>query len=147
MNLPADSLLVNIGRLALFSALFLTYPLLVHPCRASMHRTIFGDRRIATVPQHLVETVGIMGMALSVALVVPQVQVILGYAGSTFGVEFFCPTGSIVEVFLDNRLFVLCSWTSGYLFRTHLSVVHSQVVPLYKTVLRVPRDSFSVRVK
>ena len=37
-NFPAESVLVNVGRFCLFLALFCTYPLLIHPCRASLHR-------------------------------------------------------------------------------------------------------------
>jgi len=85
-NFPADSVVVNIGRFSLFFALFSTLPLLVHPCRASVHRTFFGDNHTSTNLQHLIETIALMGSAFCIAVMIPQVQVILGYAGSTFGI-------------------------------------------------------------
>ncbi|CAD7942069.1 unnamed protein product [Amoebophrya sp. A25] len=117
-NFPAAAFFPNVGRFCLFAALFFTYPLLVHPCRASLHRSIFGDGHRATTPQHVAETLVIMFLALLTAVLVPQVQVILGYAGSTFGIllAYVFPAYFVLRLSVPGDTFARGKLIPGLIF-------------------------------
>lgn len=113
MNFPADSLLPNLGRGSLFFALFCTLPLLIHPCRASLHRCFFGDAHRSSNIQLFMETFLILSFASFFAVLIPQVQVILGYAGSTFGVLLAFVFPSIFVIRLSTRSVKEDLWGKG----------------------------------
>ncbi|XP_037869926.1 putative sodium-coupled neutral amino acid transporter 10 [Bombyx mori] len=104
----------DVIKLGFVMSLAFSFPLIIFPCRASLYSFLYKkvhsshhDHMINhSIPQTTFRciTVGIIGVALVVGLLVPNIELVLGLAGSTIGV-LVCvvfPAACFVNVTFKN---------------------------------------------
>jgi amino acid permease len=84
-NYPDDDALVTVARLGLAITLLLSYPLLTHPCRASIDRLVFPGWAPSPLRRILL-TLGVVVSSFIGATVIPTIIVVWSFMGATVAV-------------------------------------------------------------
>lgn len=92
LNFPSNALLDFI-KMGFAMSVVLGFPLMISPCRQSIHTLIFaqpageGMQTTTYIPPFLFKsiTVGIVTLTMFIAIVIPNVETILGLTGATMG--------------------------------------------------------------
>lgn len=112
LNDLGPGLLTSILQLGFAASILASFPLVVYPCRASLHTLLFsqaeelpsalGLPRVQYIPQNQFVglTAGILLLALGIAIVLPAVQTALALVGSTVGllISYIIPAGIFLQV-------------------------------------------------
>lgn len=96
---PSDPYML-IGRLAVATTLVVALPLNIHPCRQNLSSVLFPNKEFSQA-RHVFLTVVLVFSALTLAIIVPQVNVVFGLLGATCCVLicFAIPIISYVNIF------------------------------------------------
>ncbi|KAL8287637.1 hypothetical protein RQP46_003495 [Phenoliferia psychrophenolica] len=109
------SVLVSICQLALVVLVLFSYPLQVHPARASLDKAIFppsddaesGDHDSAEIPlgRFVVETSAILLTTFLISMFVDDLSVILGFVGATgsVSISFILPSVYFISLFKNSE--------------------------------------------
>lgn len=82
LNYDLDDPFVNIGRVAVAVVIFLSYPLMAHPCLNSIDGLLFSSRPFSWI-RRIIEVVILSILSLIVAVFVVDVSLIFGLTGAT----------------------------------------------------------------
>jgi amino acid permease len=90
-NFPDDDILASIARGLLTFVMICHYPVVAYCCRSAIDYLIFGDRPLTNV-RHISETLILWGCCFVTSILVPNITVVLGLAGSIPCTEFLFPS-------------------------------------------------------
>eukprot|EP00013_Stygamoeba_regulata_P003555 CAMPEP_0177637220 /NCGR_PEP_ID=MMETSP0447-20121125/4857_1 /TAXON_ID=0 /ORGANISM="Stygamoeba regulata, Strain BSH-02190019" /LENGTH=174 /DNA_ID=CAMNT_0019139137 /DNA_START=314 /DNA_END=838 /DNA_ORIENTATION=+ len=86
-NYETDDWLLQAGSVAITVVIMLNYPLSTHPCRITINHMINSNKFLATKIPHVVRywviTLGMVYLALLVAIFIPGIDVAFGFLGAT----------------------------------------------------------------
>lgn len=98
-----DAVIVTLGKMCIFLVLFSTFPLFLSAGRSTIHGMLFGAKEAST-KQSMLESLGIMLLIWAIAIFVPQVGVLLAYAGAGPGMALVMILPGLMMMRLNKHL-------------------------------------------
>jgi len=101
-NFPNDDVLAIIARFLLIFVMICHYPVVAYCTRSAVDFMIFGNKPV-THMRHVLETFLLWGIFLTISIVLPSIEIVLGFAGSLPFTEFLFPSIFLRKFHTDER--------------------------------------------
>lgn len=135
-NWPPHDILITCGRLALTLTLLMSFPLLTHPCRATIDTLLFKGTPLTTF-RLVVETVTMVVLSYCLSIVIPNVTYIWSFMGATVAVmiAFIMPSAFYLKIIKQG--FYPKDWEAGKALGLFIFGVFLMVVCTFEAVMNV----------